>query len=384
MRIAAFVLCALLTRAAGANERFLAEETVEVKQVRAVPPTPDDPGWAALPAKAIGVAPQGSVRLNDATANARREQRKSARVTIKAAYDHRALGVWLEWEDESEDLAGDETNAFADTVALQLPARFGPGTRLPYIGMGDEEQHVYVYRVRASSNAPGPTAHVAAGFGSLTRQADGGLRGAMRYDRARKRWRALIVRPLVVGEHSLAQGLVPFALAVWDGARAERGGDKLLSSWKFLRLASTPIPPGYLEQLAWGYGPSEVGDAAKGKALVDAMCSACHHVGERRFAPPGFAPDLSTIGAIATYPYLRDSVVAASDVIVPHLNVNRHYSKSGRRDANGAYPNNETYVWYVVGQDGKKQSKMPDFKGLPAQNVADIVAYLKTLGATAP
>jgi DMSO reductase family type II enzyme heme b subunit len=53
-------------------------------------------------------------------------------------------------------------------------------------------------------------------------------------------WRVLMVRPLVTGDDLDAQftpgGRVPVAFAVWDGAKGDHGGTKLVSSWHWLVL----------------------------------------------------------------------------------------------------------------------------------------------------
>lgn len=381
----ACVLACLLATGARANERFFEKETVAASRVKKAPVTVDDARWAKLPGKTLSVYPQGSVRLNDKKANEALSAQRPAPVLVKAAYDNRFLSVWLEWSDESEDrVHPEETSAFGDTVAVEVPVRFGEGVRLPYVGMGDEQENVYVYMQRAITDGSLGREYVAAGFGSLTRTRVGGTRISMRYDAAARKWRAVFARPLVASGHSLKSGLVPFAIAVWDGGQSQRGGNKALSGWKFLKLDAFKTSPAYLNEMAFGYEPGDVGDPAKGKPLVESVCVACHRLGDKRFAPEGFAPDLSNIGGIATYSYLRDSLLAPGDVIVPHLNPNRHYKKSATPDAYHAYPNNETYQWYAVDSSGKKVSKMAPFGQMGKDAVANMVAYLKTLGAEEP
>jgi hypothetical protein len=41
-------------------------------------------------------------------------------------------------------------------------------------------------------------------------------------------------------------------------------------------------------------------------------------------------------------------------------------------------------VWHQRGPDGKKTSTMPEYASMPKEDVAAIVAYLRTLGAEPP
>jgi mono/diheme cytochrome c family protein len=103
-------------------------------------------------------------------------------------------------------------------------------------------------------------------------------------------------------------------------------------------------------------------------------------VGENRLAAPGLAPDLSAIGVISTPAYLRESIVAASAVLVPSPNPWQHQDRAKGTDARGAWPPDQGFVWFSVEKDGRKTSAMPDFDSLSKEEVADAVAYLMTLG----
>jgi complex iron-sulfur molybdoenzyme family reductase subunit gamma len=248
--------------------------------------------------------------------------------------------------------------------------------------MGDPEQPVALYLQRAG---PGPSLArelVAAGFGSTTRADLGDARLAMRFQAGT--WRAVFVRPLTTPASDLAKGIVPFAVAVWDGGRDERAGNKALSAWKVLRMTRLPADPAYAAELAWGRRPEERGDLARGKQLVNGMCTACHVVADRRIARPGIAPDLSGIGAYATPAYLRDSIVSPSAVVVPGANPNQHQDRSQPAAAGQAFPRAEGFVWYRRDPGGKLLSRMPAYANLPAADLNAMVAYLMTLGAPGP
>jgi DMSO reductase family type II enzyme heme b subunit len=387
MTMRALALAALLLApAAPASGDPLAERTVEVKDVPG--PLAADPGaalWDGLPARAVTAAPQRSIRLGDRQANAALVAAPARPVSVRAATDGERLAVVLDWIDETEDRSSaDATDAFGDAAALEIPLRFGAGLRLPYVGMGDDAMPVAVVFQRAAAEGSVGREAVAAGFGSLTRADLGGLRVAMRYDRGRGAWRAVFVRPLAAGPLDLRRGLVPFAIAVWDGSRRERGGNKALSSWTFLRLPRFPVDAAYAAEMSRELAPGEPGDLARGKLLVESVCAACHAVGDRRIAPPGIAPDLTGIGAVATPGYLRESLVDPSAVIVPNPNPYQHQDRSRPPGGSGAYPNDEAFVWYRRDSSGKKVSKMPAFGSLPGPDIAAVVDYLMTLGAQAP
>lgn len=372
-------------------QAFFDNETVAARKVAGTAPrTDDDPRWAQATAAQVVLAPQLSVRLNDKDANAALATRGPVVATVSAVWTDAELAVRVVWTDPTEDRAPLDdaranTTSYGDAVALEFPAAFGAGQRLPHIGMGDEGQRVVVLMQRAFTLSTGHASvgrsYVAAGFGSITRAGLPGMRMTLRRDGAT--WRAVFVRALDGPGASLRAGLVPFAVAVWDGAARERGGNKALSSWKALRLEGLPLDEGYARELAWGYGPGELGDVQRGKQLTETVCAACHRVGGKRNAPDGLAPELTGIGAYSTASYLRESIVDPHAVVVENLNINRHTARAAGPDATGAFASNEAFRWSVVDALGKRRSKMPSFAGLPAADVAAMVAYLKSLGAPA-
>jgi len=380
----ALLVAALLAAApaAAAVPPALAAETLEVGTLPA--PLFADPAaaWDALPALEVVAAPQRSIRLNDREANAALAGAHPRRLSVRAATDGESLALVVDWADATEDRAApDATDRYGDAVALQVPLRFGPGVRLPYVGMGDDEQPVALFLARAAAGGAAATrAAVGNGFGTPVRRDLGPLRAALA--RRAGGWRAVLVRPLAAGGVDLRAGLVPFALATWDGAGRERGGNKALTGWKYLRLPALPLDQAYAAEQGWGRGPGRPGDPARGRALFDGACTACHATAADRGAAPGLAPDLSEVGLIATPGYLRDSVRTPSAVIVPTPNPHQHQDRTAK-DARGPWPVDEGYVWYAREADGRKTSSMPA-SDLADGDLADLVAYLMTLGAEAP
>jgi DMSO reductase family type II enzyme heme b subunit len=376
---AALGLAAVAAPAAAAD--FLSSETLEVAKVAG--PLAADPGasfWDAAPVATVPAAPQHTIRLNDREANQALEKATRRTVRVRAATDGKDLAVLLEWADPTESRATpDGVDAYGDAAALQFPRRFGAGTRLPYVGMGDDSQEVILYLQRAGADGPVARQAIAHGFGTSARADLGGVKVGMLHDGVRKAWRAVFLRPVSTAGHDLGRALVPFSVAVWDGAGKERGGNKALAGWKFLRMPGTAPDPAYQAELAWGHRPGDLGDPRKGRELFEGMCTACHSVGAEK-AVPGLAPDLTGIGVVASPGYLRDSIVAPSTVIVPNPNVAQRQDRSAKPDANGAWPADEAYVWYTRGADGKKASTMPDYASMEPADLGAIVAYLATLG----
>lgn len=372
---------ALAAGPAWANDAFLKAETVTAGQVAQVPTTPGDGQWKKAPKASFRVAAQRSVRLNDLRANAALEQPGVGEIQVQALASGAELGLLLTWSDATKDvLRADETNTYADSAAIEFPLEFGAGKRLPYVGMGDDAMPVRVAMQRAGAKGTVASEFVAAGFGSLTRLKQAAAVMTMEYDAGAKAWKALFVRPLTVAGHTIDRAsLIPVAFAVWDGARNERGGYKQLSGWHFVKMPAPALDLAYVKYLSWGYGPKDLGDPAKGQALAETVCVACHHLPGKAFAPPGVAPSLVNIGAIATPAYLRESIVDSSGVIIHALQPNAHYSKSNPPDKHGAYPNADAFQWSTKLGDGKTISKMPPFNVYTPEQVGDLVAFLKSL-----
>lgn len=387
MRITSTLLALTLTgqalAASPATDRYLAAEGIVVDGVAALPKDLDDAAWQKLKTTRVPVAAQTSVWLNDKDANATRTSGAPGAVLVRAAATKTDIAVLLEWDDATEDRFADETDQYGDAAAIEVPLSFGAGQRLPYVGMGDAGSHVLVHMVRAGTDTITARHAVAAGFGSLTHAPDvTWMKTAMGYRAQEKKWRALFSRPIVAADHSVDAALVPMAFALWDGGRDQRGGHKVLSGWRTLQLPGKAFDQTFLKELSYGYGDGEVGDAGRGKGMVEAMCLACHRIGDKSFGPPDAAPELTNVGVYASHAYLRDSILTPSAVLVPNLNKNRHQDRGKPRDDHGAYPSAPLGTFGVPGPDGKTMSMMPAFATLPPAQLADMIAYLKSLGAT--
>jgi DMSO reductase family type II enzyme heme b subunit len=368
-----------------AGARYLAAEGIDAVAAAAVPAGPDDPAWDKAPATRVVVAAQRTLGLPDRDAQAGLADPAPGAVVVRAVATPTTLAVRVEWSDPTDDRTTDETDRYGDAVALQVPLSFGAGRRLPYIGMGDAGASVLVHMARATPAGPPVTRDiVAAGYGSGTRAPSlRWMQTSLSRQTKTPGWRATFVRPLATAEHALDGGLVPLAFAVWDGARHQRGGHKLLSSWRVLRLPGRAVDAAFLDELAFGYHDGDVGDPARGKGFVDAVCVSCHRIGDKAMAPVDLAPELTHVGVLSTYGYLRDSLLAPSLVLVPDHNRNRHQARGAPALAHGAWANAPLGAFAVVDAAGRAQSTMPAF-ALPKEQLADVIAYLKTLGTPAP
>lgn len=368
--------------AAAGDEAFFAAEVIDAAAVNGtLPLDAAAPAWSKAQPKTLKVHPQRTVKLNDARVNAQLATLGAAAIQVKALHNGHDLALLIAWQAHAKSIpaSGPDTDTFGDAVAIETPRRYGPGLRLPYVGMGDEAFPVDIALQRARPDGVQASEFVAAGFGSLTRVKAGRAKMRLTYDERGQSWSGVFILPIV----ALASktGLVPLAVAIWNGERGERGGNKMLSGWKFARLAGTKLEDAYVHEAAFGYHPGDLGTAATGKEIFSVKCTPCHQAGEFMVAAAGVAPNLSGIGAIASAAYLRDAITDPNQVVLRNLNQNQHYDKSQARDAHGAYANNLAYRWDVVDASGRRLSKMPNLQLSPTE-VKDVVAYLKTLDGT--
>lgn len=313
------------------------------KQVSApLPLDPDAAAWQTAPATTVRVYPQNTIRVPGGTAEA-------GTVTVRALYSAEELALRLEWSDASvENTRG--VGKFADAAAVQWPVQYGPGVRLPYIGMGNPGEPVTLWLWRADGTAETLAAE---GFGSLTAQASDGMQAKGAWKDGR--WRMVFRRNLAAGGEycvhvdSAKQGLVPVALAIWNGVQAERDGAKLLSAWQLLRFEKGAADEQYARQLT----APVAGDPATGQRLMmEKGCAGCHTFPGNP-AQPTVGPNLTYAGGIHRADYLLESIAEPSHVIVPGKG-------------------------YSMVQDGRRISLMPPFQGTE-QERRDIAAFLQTL-----
>lgn len=349
------------------------DDLIEAKQVAKI----DESTLSSIETKKITLYPQYTVHLNDKNANEKLQNTKPIDAEVGVVYNQKDIGIIIKWKDDTKSIQPDRTtNKFGDGVSVEFPTVYGKGKTLAYIGMGDSNHPVMVYLKKAIEGRDYKKTFISEGFGTMT-EVQEKYNFTMKYDDSKKEWIAILVKPLKTQDLTLS-GLVPVAFAVWDGDSLNRDGNKMISNWKFVKLGKAQLDQSYLKYISYGYG--EIGNPQRGKELmIQNGCNGCHRFDDQTSAPEGLAPNLSKIGGYSNPAYLKESIINPNDVVIKNLNINRHYNKSAEKDKNGAYPNNDMYTWYLKGEKGKLQSKMPPYSHLSQQDINDIVAYLKTL-----
>jgi complex iron-sulfur molybdoenzyme family reductase subunit gamma len=373
-KLTLFTISALVLSSNAGTDNFN-DDVLEAKQLSKL----DAQSLSSVPTKKVVLYPQYSVRLNDKNANEIVEKEQPVEAEVAVGYNQKEIGILIRWKDETKSIQPAlATNKYGDGVVVEFSTVYGKGKTLAYVGMGDANHPVMVYLKKAVEGKEYKKAFISEGFGTMTEIEEKGYNFTMQYDDSKKEWTAVIVKPLKTPDLNLASGMVPVAFAVYDGDSLNRDGNKKISSWKFIKIDKFKADPSYVKYISWGYG--EIGDPARGKELmVQNGCNGCHRYADQNTAPEGLAPNLSKIGGYSNPVYLKESIINPNDVVIRNLNINRHYNKSAEKDKNGAYPNNDMYTWYIKGDKGKLQSKMPPFAHLSEKDIADIVAYLKTL-----
>lgn len=317
---------------------------ISAKQTSAEPPLdPLDPAWEKLAPTQVTLYPQASVAPGSAeggTLNAK----------VRALYNGKTLALHVEWPAARQSTTR-SIGEFADGVALQWPLRYGPGIRLPYVGMGHGGTAASLWLWRADGSVETLAAE---GFGTLTAQAPDGVKanGAWRDGK----WQAVFTRslaPSTDGQHArfdpAKQGIVPVALALWNGEAKERNGKKRLSAWQALRFEKAMANEAYLRS----FSAAANGNAENGKRLMtEKGCAGCHTFPGNPTRPT-VGPNLTYVGGINHADYLLESIAKPSRIIVPGKG-------------------------YSIMQDGKRVSLMPAVQSTE-QERRDMAAFLQTL-----
>jgi len=354
--------------------------------------------WNHVKGTAVILYPQTTIRMNDKKAHMANKVVHAKKATVKALYDGKKIAFLLEWPDGTKSVQkGYQSDVYGDGFAVQFPVHYDHPKTLPYIGMGSEGRPVIIHLKKAvqavfEPNGDGDVgmqqnvlskpyfgdavgkyqdevakravknyrrAFISEGFRSMTEIKDGSETFSADMKYTGKGWRGAVTRPLRDIYLNLDNGAFPVAFAAWDGARLNRDGLKLLSSWVPVRLEGKTGGEALIKELT----ADPKGDIANGKALVEQNgCTGCHYIPGMSM-PSFMAPGLANIGGYSTTAYLKESLVDPSAVVVPGYNRNAH-------------PNTP---WYSVA-DGKRQSAMPPYP-LDEKSLNDMVAYLKTLKA---
>lgn len=360
--------------------------------------TADSAVWNKAKFANVDLYPQTAIEGNDKDATAANKGIKGKKAQVAAVHNGIEIAILVKWADGTKNVQGIKcTDTYSDGFALQFAGDAKKGQPLPYIGMGSEGRPVVVHlqkstekfyepngnkdvstqinrqqtgvfqkeladfdaKVASLANKDYERVFVGEGFRSITEVKDGSVKSNTGMAHDGKGWNGTLVRPLK-DAYLNSTGTVPIAIAVWDGTKMGRNGQKLLSSWVAVNLEGMKADAKIVAEAT----ETSKGDAAKGKAAAESNgCNGCHQMSADM--PAGYmAPSLLNVGGYSTAAYLRESLVKPSAVVVPGFNRNAHRNTP----------------WYNV-EKGKRVSTMTDYSFLDKQTIEDIVAYLKTLKA---
>ena len=365
---------------------------------------PESDIWDDATFSNVMLFPQTAITFNDKKAMELNKNNGAKTAKVAALYNDKEIAIKIIWKDKSQDVYQGKTSktygstdTYGDGVAMQF-AKTANAKKLPYIGMGSEGRPVAIYLQKAQFNTFEPNGNgnvdlqvsrnqtnvydqfgskgltefdqsvtnvgsddyervfVSAGFRSMTEVRGTESKSNMKMTRTENGWMATLVRPLNDGLADLSKSF-PVAFAIWDGAKNNRNGMKLLSGWNAVTLGASN------DALVKSINEQVSGDLKNGAEQAAMNCGACHKF-PGSFAPDYMAPDLSNIGGYATAAYIKESIIAPNAVIVPGYNRNAH----------------KNTPWYtLVGK--KRMSTMPGFDYLDAKSLNDIVAYFQSLKA---
>ena len=191
-------------------------------------------------------------------------------IAVKAFHNGKDIYLYVSWEDGTEDILSG-TNTFPDACAIMFPlknrtkpssiimgfkdmvgiwhwkadldGRFWsdekPGSPTPYADYHYpfEEEEVLVVSRPALTSAVRDL--VATGIGTSVVKENQTVQGRGLYDNGR--WHVVFKRRLEPADRELDAEFLPgetsfYALAVWNGAKGDRGGRKYISDWVKLEV----------------------------------------------------------------------------------------------------------------------------------------------------
>lgn len=191
-------------------------------------------GWLNAPSVTVPLssAPSGVPGADSTTVE---------QLSVRAAVDDGRLLVRLSWPDATADEATDSPRAFADAVAVQLPA---DAAERPPIAMGGPGSLVNVWYWSA---AAGTEELLAGGPGTTTRYREPAVEAtAARED---GRWTVVLARDVAGATENRTtvpeERNLDVAFAVWNGSAGERSGRKSVSEWHHFATGPGPQGPPY-------------------------------------------------------------------------------------------------------------------------------------------
>lgn len=194
---------------------------------------PDAASWERIAHYCIVLRPAPPVHPSAVIRGTQSPQ--STMLHFSVASDGARFFVRLQWRDDTRDVVS-AFDRFADAAAVELA--LDDGVRTSYM-MGSADAPVNIRLWKADTPAAQDLA--AAGFGTTTALAAGGIAAAGRYVTGDRSWTVVFARPLrTTDAHQavLAPGrAIPLAFAVWEGSLDQRDGHELTSThWVTFQL----------------------------------------------------------------------------------------------------------------------------------------------------
>jgi len=370
-----------------------------------------DKQWQNAKEFEILLYPQTTITLNDKNANEINAHNKATKAFVKAVSDGKNIAFKLRWADKTKSIQSSNAfgnTEFADGFAVQFASNYSDPKKLPYIGMGSKDRPVVVYLQKAiekhfEPNGNGDVetqvnrnntyafnssintdlenfdaevekqalqkyqkAFVSEGFRSMTEIKDdtSKFNSEMNYCShwfSQNEWEGVIVRSLNDEYATFSKEPFPVAFALWDGEKMGRDGLKNLSTWVVAQFEGIKTQTNFKNEVDYDLPQANI---ENGESLTKMHCGSCHNYAQTNEAASSYmAPNLSNIGGYSTTPYLIESILEPSAVVVAGYNTNAH----------------SNFAWYYLDENGNRTSAMPAFDYLTQEELNDIVAYLKTL-----
>jgi complex iron-sulfur molybdoenzyme family reductase subunit gamma len=353
----------------------------------------NEAAWKNAACTQVALYPQQTMGTNDKAVNAAMADAKMVTANVKALTNGEQIALRVMWPDSTDSKQGSfSSQTYSDGFALQFAQN--DSTDLPYIGMGSNDRPVVIYLQKNDITSYEPNgnydhkaqradqsknmfdyelkaynqnvadngrpdyqkAFISEGVRSMTEVRSANKSFNMDMVHTGTHWVGTFVKDMRDDLLDMDRVEVPMTLALWDGAKLNRDGQKHLSSWVTVQTGNATGDVS--KAIAW----TSTGDANRGKQLATDNCASCHNYADLDNGMPYMAPNLSQIGGQSTASYIKESIVDPDAALVPGYNRNAH-------------PN---YAWYNV-VDGKRMSAMPSFSWMEAKDIDDIVAYFQSL-----
>ncbi len=198
-----------------------------------IPETPEAPDWQRARPIAVPLGGTGVRRTPWPIPTA-------TTATVRALWSAQGIGFLLEWNDPT----GPES-AFSDSALLQFAAQDGSK---PYFLLGNADNSVKICRWHSDNSAEQWTA---TGEGNIQSHS-----ASFRVSSSWKdgRWQVIFRGPLGDEPAFETGGFVPVLLSVSDGANAEFGNARAISTWLYATLEPAPSLRPWLSGLVWLLG----------------------------------------------------------------------------------------------------------------------------------